>query len=390
MHRGKCVDTYRRRLMKALAGSAVILHGHRAPLAAARADMIAPARDTLAEFIQGLPKAELHLHLEGVTDPTLAFELAERNGVSLAFANPEAFERSLEYSSLESFLFGFEQMLSVLVEPEDFRDAALHYFRKAHAQNLVYVEMHFDPQAHMRRGIDFDAVIEGVREARRIAAADLGIQCQIIMALQRDADLESAAQALAHARRHRDLIVGLGLDNYEEAGFPAKFEALFRESAAHGFQLTSHCDLEVPDSIDHVRGCLDLLGVQRLDHGYSVLEDPLLVQACTERQIGLTACPTTDWNHPDVTTDPYVAAVTESIGAMLELGLLVSVNSDDPGLMGNRYVGDILLDVSNALNLQASDVATLARNAFVSSWAPQADLDRYLKKLDEYAARHAA
>lgn len=343
-----------------------------------------------ASFILGMPKAELHVHVEGMVDPKLAFELAERNGLELPFESPEQFEKSLHFTSLESFLAGFEQMLRVLRTAEDFRDAALHYFERAAAQNIVYAELHFDTQPHLARGLALESVLEGIVAAQQEALAGFGIRSRLIMALQREATLAEAGAAYAFALQHRDAITGIGLDSFEVPGFPGKFAELYARAADAGFRLTSHCDLEVEDSLIHVRDCIEDLGVERIDHGYSVLEDDALSALCRERGIGFTACPTTDWTLPDTREDFYAAAVTRAIGAMLDAGLEVSVHSDDPGLMGGRYVGDLLIDVQRDLGLSPAQVATLAGNAFRSSWAPAEEQRAYLAQLGDYIVAHGA
>ena len=347
-------------------------------------------REQWRAFVRALPKAELHLHVEGITNPSLAFELAERNRIDLPFANPEAFEKSLVFTSLESFLAGYEQMLRVLRTGEDFRDVALHYFRNARERGIVYAELHFDPQAHMERDIAFDEIVEGIGDAQRIAERELGVRSRLIMALQRDRDSDSAWTAYRHALAHREKIAGLGLDNYEANNFPAKFIDLYHQAARDGFQLTSHCDLEVPNSLAHIRSCLKELKVSRLDHGYSVLDSDELTAHCMTHGVALTACPTTDWNHPDPMTDYYVAAVTRSVGLMLKKGLRVSLNSDDPGLMGDRYIDDIYLDVGSALNLGRDDLLRLSRNSFESIWAPEEEKAAYLDALDAFNAANTA
>lgn len=210
------------------------------------------------------------------------------------------------------------------------------------------------------------------------------MRSKLIMALQREADLASVEAAFEVALAHRDSVAGVGLDSYEVPGFPAKFKEIFALAADEGLQLTSHCDLEVPDSLNHLRACVEDLGVQRIDHGYSVVGDDGLVSLCRTRQISFTACPTTDWRLPDTREDYYAAAVTRAIGQMLELGLQVSVNSDDPGLMGGRYVADLLLAVQRDLDLSATAIASLVRNGFLGSWADEDVKRTYLADLDDY------
>ena len=377
----------RRRLLQSLAmlpaGAALVSAG---VVAVGAEDHATPGDATLQHFAKAVPKAELHIHIEGVTGPELAFVLAERNRVQLPFSSPREFADTLVFDSLDSFLAGYEQMMSVLLTGEDFHDVVLQYLEKAADAGIVYAEMHFDPQAHLVRDIPFEEVMEGITAGQRAGMERYGVRSRLIMAFQRDRDLDSARQALAYAGEYRDLIVGLGLDNYEIPDFPSKFVDVYREGAEAGFQLTSHCDLDVPGSIDHIRGCIEQLGVSRLDHGYSLFEDESLIAVCRERGIGFTACPTTDWGLRDVTEDYYASAVNASVRKMLDLGLRVGLNTDDPGLMGGRYLDDVYQDTARALRLSAAEIVQLSRNAFESSWAPPAEKREYLRQLDEFAS----
>ena len=340
----------------------------------------------MRSFIEDMPKAELHRQSEVSTEPELTLEIAARNKISLPYRSAAELKSALSFDSLESFLRAFSEAQSVLLTSEDFYDITYAYLAKVRSQNVVYAEMKFDPQAHTRRGIAFEAVLEGMRAAQTEAERILGIKSQLIMCFQRDASIESANDELDNALSHRDKIVGIGLDNSEIPDFPAKFADIYQRAREANFKLTSHCDVDIPNSVQHIRGCIELLKVDRLDHGTNVLENDQLVELFLDRQICLTACPTSGWNDADPLDNPYLQRVAYGIEAMLERGLRVTLNTDDPGLMGNRFMNEIMIDTQRMLGLGKSDLAQLMRNAFSSIWVPDSDRANYLKALDDYLA----
>jgi len=331
----------------------------------------------LASFIEGMPKAELHVHLEGTLEPELKFELAARNGLDLPYASAEAMRAAYDFDDLTSFLAMYYEGMGVLRTEADFHDLAMAYFRKAASQRVVYAEVFFDPQAHTDRGIPFATVIEGIRRAQRDAEATLGLRSQLILCFLRDLPAESAMATLTTALAYREAIVGVGLDSDERGNPPVKFKAVFDRARAEGFHLTMHCDVDQEDAVDHIRQCLDVIGVERVDHGSNAIEDPSLVAELVKRGIGLTTCPVSNsW-----VTDGTKAA---TIRRLMDAGVRVTVNSDDPAYFPG-YVTENLLVLQREAGLSRDEVVQLERNAFTISWAAPDDRRRYLAALDAYA-----
>lgn len=329
-------------------------------------------------FIEGLPKAELHLHIEGTLEPELKFLLAERNGISLPASSVTEMRAAYDFDDLPSFLGVYYEGMSVLLNEEDFFDLTMAYFARVHPQNLRYVEIFFDPQAHTSRGVSFETVIRGIRRAQEKASAELGIESQLIMCFLRDMTAESAASTLAESAPYKDWIIGVGLDSDERGNPPVKFAAVFAEARAMGYRLTMHCDVDQENSVEHIWQCLNDIGVERIDHGVNSLEDDRLVGALLEKGIPLTVCPISN----SYVTDGTKAA---EIKRMLELGLKVSVNSDDPAYFPG-YVQENLGVVQQEAGLTRDDLIQLSRNAFDSAWLPEARRTRYLREVEAYAA----
>lgn len=321
-------------------------------------------------FIAGLPKAELHLHLEGTLEPPLREELARRNGVTLPELPP--------FHDLTSFLVGYYASMRALRTEQDFYDLAMAYFRKARSQNVVYAEVFFDPQAHTSRGVPFATVIEGFDWARADAAAEFGLTARLIMCFLRDMPADSAMETLKWSLPYRDKIIGVGLDSDERDNPPLKFKDVFARARAEGYRLTMHCDVNQADSVSHIRQCLDVIGVERIDHGVNCLEDPALVSRLVAESIGLTVCPVSNgW-----VTDSMKAP---ELKAMLDGGLLATVNSDDPAYFA-AYVNENLVAVASAGGLTVAEVTQLARNSFEIAWLEPAERAGYLAQVDQYAA----
>lgn len=335
----------------------------------------------MESFIAGMPKAELHLHLEGTLEPELKFALAERNGVSLPYDSVDAIRAAYDFNDLPSFLAQYYEGMSVLLTEADFYDLAWAYFTKAASQNVVYTEVFFDPQAHTSRGIAFDTVIGGIHKAQLDAEMQLGTRSQLILCFLRDLSTESAMATLTEALPYRDWIVGVGLDSDEKDNPPVKFREVFARARAEGFHLTMQCDVDQENSVDHIWQCIDDIGVDRIDHGVNCLEDPKLVAEIRRRGLGLTVCPI---------SNSYVAASlkAEQVKAMLDTGLRVTINSDDPAYFPG-YVNENLLAVQQAANLSQADVTRLVRNAFEVAWLPEGDKRRYLDEVDAYAGGRA-
>jgi adenine deaminase len=335
----------------------------------------------IAAFIDGLPKAELHLHLEGTLEPELKFELAARNGLSLPYSSAADLRAGYAFTDLTSFLGAYYEGMSVLRRERDFYDLAMAYFRTARAQNVVYAEVFFDPQAHTSRGIDFETVIGGLHRARLEAQAQLGLHVQLIMCFLRDMSADSALATLEQSLPYRDQIIGVGLDSDERGNPPVKFRSVFERARDEGYRLTMHCDVDQADSVAHIWQCLDDIGVERIDHGVNCLEDDALVGRLGRDGIGLTVCPVSNrW-----VSDGLKAG---ELKTMLDRSLRATVNSDDPAYFG-AYVNQNLTAVAEAVALTVAEVAQLARNSFQIAWVGPADRDRYLAGLDAYVQRAA-
>jgi adenosine deaminase len=331
----------------------------------------------MREFIAGLPKCELHLHIEGTLEPVLKFELARRNALDLPYATVEEMQAAYDFDDLPSFLACYYEGMSVLRVEPDFYDLAMAYLRKAASQNVRYAEIFFDPQAHTSRGVAFDVVIRGLRRALLDAEAQLGIKAQLIMCFLRDFQAEYAMATLLESLPYREWIVGVGLDSDEKGNPPAKFATVFARARQEGYMLTMHCDVDQEDSIEHIRQCVEQIGVDRIDHGVNVLEDPTLVEAIRKRGLGLTVCPISN----SYVTDSLKA---DAIRRMLDLGMRVTVNSDDPAYFPG-YVQENLVAIQEALGLSREDLRQLERNAFEIAWLPRHTKDTYLAELDAHA-----
>jgi adenosine deaminase len=334
--------------------------------------------EDLAPLIEGMPKAELHLHLEGTLEPELKLELAARNAVSLPYRSAAELRAAYDFDDLASFLAVYYEGMSVLLTERDFYDLASAYFRKAASQNVVYAEVFFDPQAHTSRGIPFATAVEGFRRAQEDAEALLGLRSRLIMCFLRDLSAESALETLEESLPYRDWIVGVGLDSDERGNPPVKFREVFARARDEGFRLTMHCDVDQEDSVRHIWQCLDEIGVERIDHGVNALEDAALVREISGRGLGLTVCPI---------SNGYVAGglKADELKIMLDHGMRATVNSDDPAYFPG-YVNENLAAARNAAGLARDELVALARNSFEIAWLEGAEREGYLRALDAYAA----
>jgi adenine deaminase len=332
----------------------------------------------ITAFIDRMPKAELHLHIEGTLEPELKFELAARNCVSLPYSSAAGMRAGYAFTDLTSFLAAYYEGMSVLRREEDFYDLAMAYFGKASAQHVVYAEVFFDPQAHTSRGIAFETVIGGLHRARLDAQAGLGLRVQFIMCFLRDLPADSAMQTLEQSLPHRDKIIGVGLDSDERDNPPVKFKQVFDRARGEGYRLTMHCDVDQADSVEHIWQCLDQIGVERIDHGVNCVEDDALVARLGRDGTGLTVCPVSNrW-----VTDGLKAA---ELKILLDRSVRATVNSDDPAYFG-AYVNENLAAAQQAAGLTAAELARLARNSFEIAWINPADRDMYLRDLDAHSA----
>ncbi|MGH3098102.1 MAG: adenosine deaminase [Streptosporangiales bacterium] len=328
------------------------------------------------EFIRGLPKCELHVHIEGALEAELKFGLAERNGIELSYANAQEMRDAYGFHDLPSFLKDYYEGMAVLHTEQDFYDLAWAYLTTARGQNVRYAEVFFDPQAHTARGVPFDTVIRGLRRAQLDADRLLGLRTQLIMCFLRDFQAEFAMATLLESLPHKEWIVGVGLDSDEHENPPVKFTEVFRRARAEGYLLTMHCDVDQKDTHDHIRQALEVIGVDRIDHGVNAVEDVGLTAEIVRRGVGLTTCPI---SNRCVTGD----LKADELRRALDAGLRVTVNSDDPAYFGG-YVTENLLAVNEALQLSAGQLTQLERNAVEVAWLPRARKDVLLAELDRY------
>jgi adenosine deaminase len=332
----------------------------------------------LATFIRGLPKAELHLHLEGTLEPELKFLLAQRNGIELAEKTVDEVEQTYKFHDLTSFLQVYYPAIRVLQQSQDFHDLAFDYLTRAHADGIRHVEMFFDPQAHTGRGVAFATVITGYRSAITQARREFGISAELILCFLRDYSAEYAMATLLEAMPYKDWIIGVGLDSDERGNPPSKFAAVFARARREGFLLTMHCDIDQADSIEHIRQAMEDIGVDRIDHGTNIIEDDRLVELAKSKGIGFTCCPV---------SNSFVTEQMKSteILTLLDRGLTVTINSDDPSYF-DAYVADNYLALAAHAGLDTDRLVELAKNSFRASWITPARLDEFLREIDAYVA----
>ncbi|KHK93290.1 adenosine deaminase [Novosphingobium malaysiense] len=334
----------------------------------------------LDSFITGLPKAELHLHIEGSLEPELMFELARRNGIEIPYASVEEVRAAYAFSNLQDFLDIYYAGADVLRTQQDFRDLAAAYFDRVAADGVVHAEIMFDPQTHTDRGIPFADVIEGLLSGMAGAEARHGITSKLILSFLRHLSEEAAFETLEMAEPWLDRIAAVGLDSSEVGHPPVKFAQVFEAARAKGLKITAHAGEEGPP--EYVYQALDLLHVDRIDHGNRSLEDPVLVDRLADMGMTLTVCPLSNLKLcvvGDLADHP--------IDRMLALGLRATVNSDDPAYFGG-YIGDNFRAVAEARGLDIEEIVTLARNSFTGSFLSSEAIAAHLAKLDAYVEAH--
>ena len=337
-----------------------------------------PQMDTL---IKQLPKCELHIHIEGSLEPELMFALARRNGISLSYPSVDALRDAYRFGNLQDFLNLYYQGMSVLITEQDFYDLAWAYLERAHADNVRHVEMFFDPQGHTSRGIPFATVIEGLHRAIVDAGRKLGVQASLIMCFLRHLDEADAEKTLDSALAFKDWIVGVGLDSSEAGNPPSKFKHVFGRARDAGFFLSAHAGEEGPPS--YVWEALDVLGVTRIDHGNRSLEDETLVGRLARDQVPLTMCPLSNLRLRVVDDLRH-----HPLRRMMDKGVIVTVNSDDPAYFGG-YVNQNYLAVSEALGLERDEIAAIVRNGIKVSLMTAPEKDKVLADVDRVLAEHA-
>ena len=334
--------------------------------------------NSMNDFIAGLPKAELHLHIEGTFEPELMFELAERNGITLPFESVEALHKAYDFSNLQDFLDIYYQGMNVLRTEQDFHDLTMAYLQRVSQQAVRHVEIFFDPQGHVERGIAFETALGGIYSALQQGEKEFGISFGIIMCFLRHLDEASAFETLEMALPHKDKIIGVGLDSSERGNPPSKFQKVFEKARAEGFHAVAHAGEEGPP--EYIVEALDLLKVERIDHGNSCLQDAALVERLAELQMPLTVCPLSNTklcvvddmkNHP--------------LPAMLDAGLCATINSDDPAYFGG-YLNENYAAISPLLNDDPKALAQLAGNSFKSAFISPQRKEELLAQVDRYVA----
>jgi adenosine deaminase len=333
----------------------------------------------MQEFIRGLPKAELHLHIEGTLEPELAFALAAKHGIALPYATVAQLRAAYQFSDLQSFLDLYYAVAEVLRDEQDFYALTQAYLQRAHAQGVVHVEIFFDPQTHTERGVALADVIGGIERALHEAQRAFGITHRLILCVVRHLSAQHALRTLEQALPHRHAIAAIGLDSTEIGHPPSQFAAVFARARREGWLTVAHAGEEGPAA--YIRQALDILRVQRIDHGFRCEDDPELVQRLAQERIPLTMCPLSN-----VRLKLVESIERHNLKRLLERGLCVTVNSDDPAYFGG-YVLENYLAVQQALGLSAAELTQLAHNSFEASFLTPAEKIRWFAATEEYSRK---
>ena len=329
--------------------------------------------ESIENFIRKVPKSELHLHIEGSLEPELMFKLSKRNKVEIPFKSVEEIRSAYNFTDLDSFLRIYYEGSNVLITEEDFFDLTWEYTLRCKADNIVHTEIFFDPQSHTERGINFDTIINGINKALKKANSELGISSKIIMCFLRHLDEGPCYKILDHALRHKDKIIGVGLDSSEKGNPPQKFKRLFETAIKEGFLTVAHAGEEGPP--EYIWDSLNLLKVKRIDHGVQCLRDDKLVETLKQKNIPLTVCPLSN-----IKLCVFDKLKDHNLKKMLDRGLRVMVNSDDPAYFGG-YLNSNLIEASKALSLDLEDVKVLIQNSFKSSFLDEKTKNSWLNKI---------
>jgi adenosine deaminase len=332
-----------------------------------------------SRFIEGIPKAELHLHIEGSLEPELMFALAERNQVALPYSSVEEVRKAYQFNNLQTFLDIYYAGAKVLLVEQDFYDLTWAYLARMQEQNVKHVEIFFDPQTHTERGVAFQTVVEGIDNALKDARREYGISSYLILCFLRHLSEEDAFKTLEQALPFREKIIGVGLDSSEVGHPPKKFKRVFARASEEGFRRVAHAGEEGPP--EYIIDALNLLGVERIDHGVKCEKDSQLVARLAESKMPLTVCPLSN-------TRLCVFAKMEdhNLKRLLDLGLCVTVNSDDPAYFGG-YMNENLKAVQEALDLSKEDLVEVVKNGFRASFLPEVAVQSRLQAVDDYASK---
>lgn len=333
-------------------------------------------------FIQGLPKVELHLHIEGSLEPDLMFELARRNNVDIPFNSPEEVQAAYQFEDLQSFLDIYYQGANVLINEQDFFDLTWAYLLRCKQDNVIHTEIFFDPQTHTARGIAFETVINGIDKAMQKGRDELGISSQIIMCFLRHLDQESAFETLKQALPFKDKIIGVGLDSSEQGHPPEKFKEVFEAAIGHGFLTVAHAGEEGPAA--NIHNAMKLLGVSRVDHGVRCVDDPELVKQLIEDRTPLTVCPLSNTK-----LKVFESMGDHNIVDLLRQGLCVTINSDDPAYFGG-YMTDNFMAVAEALPVSLEELQTFSLNAIEASFITDDEKQRLVDQVTHFSREFLA
>ncbi len=336
--------------------------------------------NNLNHFISQIPKAELHLHIEGSFEPELMFEIASRNGVKIDYNSVDELKKAYDFNNLQEFLDIYYAGASALLVKKDFYDLTWAYLEKAHKQNVLHTEIMFDPQTHTDRGIPFSFVIEGIHEALEDAKSKFGMTSNLILSFLRHLPEENAFKTLEEALPYKSWITAVGLDSSEVGNPPSKFKNVYAKAKELGFKLTAHAGEEGP--AEYVWEALDILNINRIDHGNRSLDDEKLVERLASEQIALTVCPLSNLKLKVVTD-----IKKHPLKTMLDKGLRATVNSDDPAYFGG-YVNDNFTAVADALNLSKEEITELVRNSFEASFIDDDLKEKYLNKVDDFVSNN--
>ena len=333
------------------------------------------------DFIVGIPKAELHMHIEGSLEPEMMFEFGRRNGIDLPFDSVEAVRKAYRFSSLQSFLDIYYQGANVLVTEQDFYDMTWHYLEKCREQNICHTEIFFDPQTHTDRGIPFRTVISGIHRALEDAGRNLDISSGLIMCFLRHLSEESALSTLDSALPYLDMLTAVGLDSSEKGHPPEKFARVFARALDLGLKTVAHAGEEGPP--EYIRNALDVLKVSRIDHGVRCEEDGALVLRLARQRTPLTVCPLSN-----TALKVFGHMREHNLKRLLDRGLCITVNSDDPAYFGG-YLNENFHAVHRALDLQRDEIVQLVKNSFEASFLSAEHIRRFLRQVDEYVSATA-
>lgn len=334
----------------------------------------------MINFITGIPKAELHLHIEGTFEPELMFKIAKRNGVDLDYKNIEELKRAYNFSNLQEFLNIYYAGCNVLINEIDFYEMTWAYLEKANKQNIVHAEIMFDPQTHTDRGISFETVVNGIYKALIDAETKLGISSKLIMSFLRHLPERAAFETFEQAAPFKKWIDAVGLDSSEVGNPPSKFKSVFQKAKEEGYKIVAHAGEEGPP--EYVTEALELLQVDRIDHGNRCLEDMDVTNNLIEQKMALTVCPLSNLKLQvvkDLTKHP--------LKEMLDLELFVTINSDDPAYFGG-YLNENYFEIQKALDLSKEEIIQLAGNSFKASFLSEIEKSKMLQKLTKFINSH--